>query len=131
MKIKYFAWFNLPAPILHKSFSTDRDMIELIQTNEWDLIFIDGNHDYEVAQHDFTICSQNIRKGGLIILDDASLYTDYKPPFYSTAGHPGPSKVASEIDFKIFEEILSVGHNRVFRKNNASELKIKFQRGKY
>jgi len=36
--------------------------------------------------------------------------------FYSSAGHPGPSKVAIEIDLNIFEEILSVGHNRIFKK---------------
>lgn len=113
---KNFDFFNLPSPFLHKGFSTDKKMVELIHSNTWDLIFIDGNHDYEVAKADFNVCSQNLRKGGLIVLDDASLNTDYKPSFYSTAGHPGPSKVASEIDFNSFQEILSVGHNRVFKK---------------
>jgi hypothetical protein len=56
------------------------------------------------------------KKSGLIVLDDAALFTDYKPSFYSTAGHSGPSIVAQEIDKKIFQEILSVGHNRVFQK---------------
>ncbi len=111
-----FEYFNLLSPILHKGFSTDETMINIIHSKQWDLIYIDGNHDYEVAKKDFVVCSANIRKGGLIVLDDASLYTDYKPPFYSTAGHPGPSKVASEIDFNSFQEILSVGHNRVFKK---------------
>jgi len=111
-----FDFFNLPSPFLHKGFSTDKAMVDIIQTNNWDLIFIDGNHDYEVAKHDFIVCSQNLKKGGIIVLDDASLYTNYKPPFYSSKGHPGPSKVASEIDPAAFEEILSVGHNRVFKK---------------
>ena len=111
-----FEYFELPLPVLHKGFSTDEAMIKVIQSKQWDLIYIDGNHDYEVAKHDFEVCSAKIRKGGLIVLDDASLYTVYKPPLYSTAGHPGPSNVASEIDFNSFEEILSVGHNRVFKK---------------
>lgn len=111
-----FEYFELPSPVFHKGFSTDEAMIKVIQSKQWDLIYIDGNHDYEVAKHDFDVCSQKIRKGGLIVLDDASLYIDYKPPLYSTAGHPGPSKVASEIDKNLFEEILSVGHNRVFKK---------------
>ncbi|HEY5368650.1 MAG TPA: class I SAM-dependent methyltransferase [Hanamia sp.] len=111
-----FDYFNLPSPFLHKGFSTEKAMLEIIQSQQWDLIYIDGNHDYEVAKQDFNLCSQYIRKGGLIVLDDSSLYTDFKPPFYSTAGHPGPSKVASEIDPNTFEEILSVGHNRVFKK---------------
>jgi hypothetical protein len=52
----------------------------------------------------------------LIFFYDASLYTNYKPQINSTAGHPGPSKLASVIDMNYFEEILSVGHNRVFKK---------------
>lgn len=111
-----FKHFNLPAPFLYKGYSNDKEMIDIIQASKWDLIYIDGNHDYEVAKQDFEICSKQLNKNGLIVLDDASLYTDYKPPFYSTAGHPGPSKLANEIDMNLFEEVLSVGHNRVFKK---------------
>jgi len=111
-----FEYFQLPPPVLHSGFSTDASMINEIRNNQWDLIFIDGNHDYEIAAHDFKLCSECIKKGGLIVLDDAALYTNYKPPLYSTAGHPGPSQVASEIDPNYFDEILSVGHNRVFMK---------------
>ena len=114
--IKNFEYFDLPEPFLHKGFSTDKNMIGKIDSEKWDLIFIDGNHDYEVAKADFIVCAANIRKGGLIVLDDASLNNEYNPPFYSTAGHPGPSRVASEIDTASFEEIISVGHNRAFRK---------------
>jgi hypothetical protein len=111
-----FNHFKLSLPILHKGLSTDEEMLEIIESKKWDLIYIDGNHDYEVAKHDFEVCAQNLKRGGLIVLDDASLNTEYKPAFYSTAGHPGPSKVASEINLNLFEEILAVGHNRVFKK---------------
>lgn len=111
-----FKHFHLPLPVLHKGFSTDNAMQEVFNSKQWDLIYIDGNHDYEVAKYDFAISAKKIKKGGLIVMDDASLYTDFKPPFYATAGHPGPSKVANEIDPGLFEEILSVGHNRVFKK---------------
>lgn len=114
--ISNFTIFGLQSPILHRGFSTDKEMIKVIQTKQWDLIYIDGNHDYEVVKHDFDICSKQLKEGGLIVLDDASLYTNYKTQINSTAGHPGPSKLASEIDLNLFEEILSVGHNRVFKK---------------
>jgi hypothetical protein len=39
-------------------------MREVIKSIKWDLIFIDGNHDYEVVKEDFEICSKNIKKGG-------------------------------------------------------------------
>ncbi len=114
--IANFNHFNLPQPILHKGFSTDEAMLTVFQSEQWDLIYIDGNHDYGVAKYDFTVSAQNLKKGGLIVLDDASLDTGFTPPLYSAAGHPGPSKVVSEIDLNLFEEILSAGHNRVFKK---------------
>ena len=113
---KNFEYFNLAIPYLHIGYSTDRDMIKIINSETWDLIFIDGNHDYEVVKQDFIVCSKSLHQGGLIVLDDASLYMDFRPPFYSSAGHPGPSRVAGEIDKSLFEEILSVGHNRVFKR---------------
>jgi len=113
---KNFIYFNLEIPFLHKGLSTDKKMIDVINSKMWDLIYIDGCHDYKIAKQDFEICSKKVKKGGLIALDDASLYAKYKPPFYSSAGHPGPSRVASEINSNLFDEILSVGHNRIFKK---------------
>ncbi len=110
-----FKYFNLEVPNLHVGFSNDETMIEVINSRTWDLIYIDGNHDYEVVKEDFFHSAQNCVKGGLIVLDDSSLYTDYNPTFNSSAGHPGPSKLADEILLMgNFKEILSVGHNRVF-----------------
>ncbi|MGN6804087.1 MAG: class I SAM-dependent methyltransferase [Ginsengibacter sp.] len=114
--VENFRYFNLKLPILHKGYSTDTAMKKVIQSGKWDLIYIDGNHDYEVAKQDFDLCSGSLVKGGLLVLDDSSLYTDFRPPSYATAGHPGPSQVASEIDDSLFKEILAVGHNRVFKK---------------
>jgi hypothetical protein len=114
--IRNFEYFGLLQPILHKGFSTDQAMVETISSNCWSLIYIDGNHDYDVAKHDFALCASSLDESGIIVLDDASLDTDYKPPFFATAGHPGPSQVARNMDRSRFEELSSVGHNRVFRK---------------
>lgn len=113
---KNFKYFNLPVAFLHKGFSNDKEMIKIVQSFKWDLIYIDGNHDYVVVKHDFDLCSEHLNLGGLIVLDDASLYVDFEPPSYSSAGHPGPSKVALKINKSEYQEILSVGHNRVFKK---------------
>jgi len=114
--VKNYAVFSKTTPSFNKGYSTDQNMIELIKSQSWDLIYIDGNHDYEIVKKDFEVCSQSLIKNGLIVLDDASLYTGYKPSGYSTAGHPGPSKIAQEIDPAKFVEILAVGHNRVFQR---------------
>ncbi|MES2284322.1 MAG: class I SAM-dependent methyltransferase [Bacteroidota bacterium] len=114
--IKNCSQFNKKLPQLYRGYSTDKEMIAKIESEKWDLIYIDGNHDYEIVKKDFEICSNSLNKNGLIVLDDSSLYTGFKPKSYATAGHPGPSKLAQEIDLSNFEEILAVGHNRVFKK---------------
>jgi hypothetical protein len=112
----HFEHFGLPQASLLKAFSTDAEAVALIRSKAWDMIYIDGNHDYEVAKSDWEVCSQSARPGGVIVLDDSALHTAYKPPVIATAGHPGPSRLAGEIDRTKFREILQVGHNRVFQK---------------
>ena len=114
--LENFRHFDLPAPQLVRAFSTDSEAQRFIASKDWDLIYIDGNHDYEIAQKDWEICSRHLRPGGVIVLDDSALNTAYRPPAFATAGHPGPSKLAQEIDGKKFREILRVGHNRSFQK---------------
>jgi hypothetical protein len=115
-----FRAFGLPPPKLFRAFSNDADAKNFILSHSWDVIYIDGNHDYEVVQQDWEICSRSIRLGGIIVLDDSSLGTNYQPLAFATAGHPGPSRLAKEIDPAIFSEILRVGHNRVFQKKSLA-----------
>jgi len=109
-----FKHFQLPEPKTHRAYSTDEAARQVIKSREWDCIFIDGNHDYEIVKEDWENCSKNIRLGGLIILDDSGTTSSYKPPAFATSGFPGPSQIASEIDRKHFTEVLQVGHNRAF-----------------
>jgi hypothetical protein len=114
--VKNFAYFCLPTPALMKAYSTDPSAQGLIESRLWSAIYIDGNHDYEVARHDWELCTAHLQPGGIVVLDDAGLTTSYHPPLFATGGHPGPSRVAQEIDRRQFLEILQVGHNRVFQK---------------
>jgi cephalosporin hydroxylase len=111
-----FDHFNLPQPNLHKGYSTDLEMVNVIKSKKWDLIFIDGNHDFEIVLKDYKICLENLSEGGILVLDDASLNRDYKAPSFSTAGHPGPSLVASKYADKEMELLGAVGHINVYRK---------------
>ncbi len=114
--LENFSHFKLPAPALLKAYSTDPTAAETIAARPWDIIYIDGNHDYEIARADWRLCARHIRPGGLIVLDDSGLATKFRPPAFATGGHPGPSRLAEEIDRREFAEILQVGHNRVFQK---------------
>jgi hypothetical protein len=112
-----FDHFGAPRPHLLQAYSTDRAAVDLISSKRWEMIYIDGNHDYEVARKDWEFCSGHAKQGGIIVLDDAALRTGFHPPAYAaTRGHPGPSRLAEEIDRSRFNEILQVGHNRVFQK---------------
>jgi predicted O-methyltransferase YrrM len=111
-----FRRFGLPKPDLLQASSADAAAIDLIKSRPWDCIYIDGNHDYEVAKADWLVCSKSVKPGGLIVLDDAAVTTGYRPPCFGTRGHPGPSRVAAEIVRSEFEEVLQVGHNRVFQR---------------
>jgi hypothetical protein len=115
--IANFDHFGLPRPHLLRAYSTERAAADLVSLKAWHMIYIDGNHDYEVASKDWELCSSHVKQDGIIVLDDAALATSFDPPAYAaTRGHPGPSRLAEEIDRSRFREILQVGHNRVFQK---------------
>ena len=111
-----FRAFSLPEPELLTAYSTDGQSLEMIRSRSWDCVYIDGNHDYEVAAIDWFHSAEAVKTGGLVVLDDSALTTKFRPPRFATKGHPGPSGVAASIDRERFKEILQVGHNRVFQK---------------
>jgi hypothetical protein len=113
--LTHFEYFGLPKPTLINAYSTDPEALSAIASRQWDMIYIDGNHDYDIVAKDWKACSNAIKPGGIIILDDSGLSTSYQPPAFATGGHPGPSRLASEINPSQFQEILQVGHNRVFQ----------------
>jgi hypothetical protein len=111
-----FKHFGLSTPLLVKALSTDSEAITYISENQWDLIYVDGGHDFETALADYQLCKKHLAPNGILILDDASLGTDYLPPSFSFAGHPGPSRVAREYADKEMRLLCAVGHNNVYQK---------------
>lgn len=114
--LQNFDHFGLAKPRLLRAYSTDPQAVALIESRPWDLIYIDGSHDYEVVVRDWEVCSRSVRPGGVIVLDDSGLTTAFRPPCFATGGHPGPSRLASELDRSRFREVLQVGHNRAFER---------------
>jgi cephalosporin hydroxylase len=111
-----FKYFNLTAPTLVTAFSTDPEAINHIACRGWNLIYIDGSHDFEIALADYRLCRDHLVSGGLLVLDDASLGTSFHPPSFSFAGHLGPSRVATEFAMKEMKFLGAVGHNNIFQK---------------
>jgi hypothetical protein len=112
-----FSHFSLTSPNVIKAFSTDPNALEIIKNGKWDLIYIDGSHEYEVVKSDLIAATQGLNPGGILVLDDSSLFTDFKlKTSEAFRGHPGPSRVFEEIDYSVFEFLFGVGHNNVLRK---------------
>ncbi|HOE18437.1 MAG TPA: class I SAM-dependent methyltransferase [Syntrophorhabdaceae bacterium] len=111
-----FRFWKLDPPVLVKALSTDAQAIAHIKKNAWDLIYIDGSHDYDVVLSDYRLCRDCLKAGGILVLDDAALGTSFRPPRFSFAGHPGPSRVAREHADKEMRLLGMVGHNNIFQK---------------
>ena len=109
--------FGLEEPYFMKAYSTDMEAVNFIKSRKWNLIYIDGNHDYEVALADYEICRDSLADGGLLVMDDSSLYTNFQPPSFSFKGHPGPSRVVQELAMKELHFLGGVGHNNIFIKS--------------
>ncbi len=112
-----FSRLNLGTPVLHKGYSNDPQMQDVIKNHTWDLIYIDGSHDYDIVKADIEICLASLKKNGLLVLDDSSLYLDYVQMEGTFKGHPGPSKACDELKQSgRCINLINVGHNRVFIK---------------
>ena len=110
--------FTTQKPELLKAYSTDQASMDLIASKSWDLIYIDGSHDYEVVLADYEVCKKNLASGGILVFDDSSLNTEFSPPLFSFAGHPGPSRVVKDKAMNELKFLGAVGHNTVFQKVN-------------
>jgi hypothetical protein len=106
---------------LIKSLSEAPLGMDFILSREWDLIYVDGSHDYDTVKHDCLTSVEALRSGGVLVMDDAALYRHYEPMPGAFAGHPGPSKVAEELISGSFgsgkvDYLGHCGHNLVFLK---------------
>jgi len=72
-----------------------------------------------VVVPDYRPCREHLRPDGLLVLDDASVASSFRPPPFSFAGHPGPSRVAREYADKEMQFLGAVGHNNVYKRRPA------------
>lgn len=118
-----FEHFNLPKPVLIEALSSEPTAVEHVKSIRWDLIYIDGCHDYEAVLADYKLCKNHLTPNGIIVMDDSGLETSFIPSKgLSFAGHPGPSRVVQEFAMKEMFFIGAVGHNSVFQNKQASSL---------
>lgn len=90
--VKRFKDFSHPK--FHFINAPSYDIVK-IWTQELDILFLDGDHQYEAVKQDYALFFPFVRKSGLIIFHDTN------HPFF-----PGPGKAAREIEGRklVFEE---------------------------
>lgn len=101
--------------------SNDPDIIETAQElGPFDVVYIDGCHDYEVVVSDVVNYCEMVKLGGLVVIDDASNYLKI-PDGLIRMNWRGLEDVSNAVRDTIekdecFEHLFAVGHNRVWRK---------------
>ena len=111
-----FKFWGLDTPRLVRQFSNSSQGRSFIGSQRWDLIYIDGGHEYETVLSDYQTALAALRHGGLLVLDDSSLFDvplSYKGSF---AGHEGPSRVCNENAKHDMTHLIRVGHLNTFLK---------------
>ncbi|MBU1373834.1 MAG: class I SAM-dependent methyltransferase [Bacteroidetes bacterium] len=104
---------NLENVELIKGFSNDATVLSKVKDRKFDLVYIDGDHSYEIAKQDIENYTPLLNKGGFMVLDDSSYFSPGSKFF---KGIESCSKAAEEIDPSKFKNVLNIGHNRVFQK---------------
>lgn len=100
-----------------KGFSQDPLVVqEAVRDGPYNILFIDGCHDYEVVCQDIANYVPLLKQGGLLVMDDASLFLE--SPAGQFHGHPDVGRaIRDHLDSRPdIQHVYAVGHNRVWRK---------------
>lgn len=103
--------FLLPQPTIIQGLSQD---VSNQAPAELDLLFIDGGHDRGQVESDINLYVPKVKKGGIVVFDDASCNVQTADHWYK-----GLQDVSDVVDdFALdHDEFLRVGHNRCFYAN--------------
>lgn len=114
-----FEKFNLNKPNLVKGLSQDQEIIDFIKSKKWDLIYVDGSHDFDVVINDLYVSIESLNVGGVLAVDDSNKnknydykYIENKFGIRSSDGHSGPTKALDKVlnERKDIKKLISIGH---------------------
>jgi len=109
--------FNINSQIINGLSTDDNVKNKLKVMKQFDLVYIDGGHDYETVVSDINLVKEIVKIGGFVVTDDSSCYKN----IYELNVFKGHIDVCDAIKDILepdneFVEVLCVGHNRVFKK---------------
>jgi hypothetical protein len=110
---KNYGFFDLGSPNIVEGMSTSEAVKRQFATDSYDLVYVDGGHDYETVLNDYIFSLRILKNGGVLCFDDSSLYFETEGKF---KGHPGPSAVVTQFALKELDYLFTAGHLNFFRK---------------
>lgn len=110
-----FERFNLKFDTveLFHGYSTDQRVLKNIAAATFHIIYVDGDHTFKGALHDFQTFGQKVTLGGWLVADDAGCFL---PGSVFWKGHEAVSRAANILTEVGFRNIMNVGHNRIFER---------------
>lgn len=103
-----------------RGLSTDANIAARIVSNgPFDVIYIDGGHDYQTVVNDLKLADSALKTGGFLTMDDCSCYLNVS----TFAGHLDVSDAARDFftanaDYR---HLFACGHNRVWIKEGRCQ----------
>lgn len=107
--------YKLKQPTIVPYRSDAPEALAVASGQEWDVIYVDGGHSYEVAKQDIYTYSSFVKVGGYLVVDDCA--NRYNMPEGYFKGIETVSQAVDELlpnDY--FCELFSVVHIRVFKR---------------
>ncbi len=98
---------------LHRGFSTEPAILDRLAGETFHLVYVDGDHRYEGALHDFKTFAAKIPVGGWLVADDAG---GDLPGTTFWKGHAAVTRAVQIVPSLGFKNVLNVGHNRIFER---------------
>jgi predicted O-methyltransferase YrrM len=98
---------------LLRGYSTDPDVLQTTVDRKYEIVYVDGDHTFEGASHDFAAYGPKVVKGGWLIADDAGCDL---PGTTFWKGHEAVSRAVQTVPSLGFRNVLNVGHNRVYER---------------
>jgi hypothetical protein len=97
---------------LLRGLSTDRAIVEATREQRFSLVFIDGDHSFDVAKFDIETYTPLVAPGGYAIIDDAATFLPGRGYFKGMKSVSRACQLLEESPQ--WRNVLNVGHNRVF-----------------
>ena len=98
---------------LYRSYSTDPKLIDELSNARFHIVYVDGDHSFDVALHDFKTFGSKVVKDGWLVADDASCTI---PGTAFWKGHEEVSRAVEILPSMGFKNVLNIGHNRIFER---------------